>query len=88
MLRKFEQARKHPSRMRTRTWKPYMFQWQPPDVALGGGDGGVGCSRMNKVEQVSTDDYQMSPADPRSEVWGSCTVISSASWLMVMGTHL
>ena len=51
---------------------------------------------MNKFEQVSSDDHQMSLAGgraggPRSDFWGyePCTVRSNASWVMVTwGPHV
>ena len=33
------------------TWKPYTFQWPPPDVAPGKGGG------LNEFEQVSSEHH-------------------------------
>ena len=45
------------------TCQLYVFQWLPLDVSMGV------CPQMNKFEQVSSDDHQMSVAGwyPRSQ---------------------
>ena len=48
----------------------YVFQWLPLDVSMGV------CPQMNKFEQVSSDDHQMSVAGgvsqvPGPEQWGT-----------------
>ena len=59
-----EKTRQHSSRMHTKPWKPYKFQFQlqPLDVAPGGGRERWVGPEMNKFEQVSSDHYQMSLA--------------------------
>ena len=41
--------------------QPHVFWWLPLDVNTGGGEGGLG-PRVNKFEQLSSDDHQMSVA--------------------------
>ena len=41
------------------TCQLYMFQWPPVDITTAGGRGVLG-PKVNKFEQVSNDDHQMS----------------------------
>ena len=72
-------------------WKPYMLQWQPPDVTPGGRG-----PQMNKFKRstVMTTSYHQQGGVPglmsiggggQGWLWyDACTVRSNAPWIMVM----
>ena len=67
--------------------QPYVFQWPPLDVSTGGRGGGLG-PQVNKFEQVSNDDHQMSVAEGRQgrcQVWCPTEGVGAQVWCLGEG---